>query len=247
MKALVFAAGLGTRLGEITREIPKALVPVGGVPMLQRVLDKLRGAGFGPLVVNSCYKAELIERFLADNPQAGRGVLLSREPGPEPFETGGGIKFARPLLEDSPRFLAHNADILSDLDLARFVALSKKSALASLLVTEPKAGDSRFFLFDDSMRLRGWTNSVTGEVRGEAAALDKCKRMSFSGIHLISKEIFPLMEDWPERFSITDFYIAAAASHPIYGVKAGDPLLIDIGKPESLELARRAVSEGRLA
>ena len=243
MKAMVFAAGLGTRLGKITEDIPKALVPLGGVPALQIVLEKLRRAGFAPIVVNACYKAERIEAFLAENPRLGRGVLLSREPGPEPLETGGGIKFARALLEDSPRFLAHNADIISDADLADFVSKSRPEALASLLVTPARPEDTRFFLFDDSLRLRGWTDSLTGEVRG-CGSPEGLRKMSFTGIHLLSSGVFALMRDFPERFSITDFYISQAASQPIYGVEAADLHIVDIGSPESLEKARRLFVEG---
>lgn len=245
MKAIVFAAGLGTRLGEITKDIPKALVKLGGVPMLQRVLEKLRLGGFGPVVVNACYKADKIEDFLAAGGYCDKEIMLSREPGPEPFETGGGIKFARPLLEDSPFFLAHNVDVLSNAELKRFVREAKKEALANLLVTEPKEEDNRFFLFDESMRLVGWINTSTFEVKGEVKDLSRCKRMSFSGIHLISREVFPLMENWPERFSITDFYISEASKHPIYGVYAPKLDLLDIGSPETLTLAERAVLEGR--
>ena len=303
MKALVFAAGLGTRLGEITRDIPKAMVKVGGVPMLERVLLRLREAGFSEVVVNACYKAECIEEFLASEPVPGLDVRISREPGPEPFETGGGIRFARPLLhapsphpgldpgspschpappschpepvEGSPSFLAHNADILTDLDLAWFSRQARPGALATLLVTDPKPTDNRFFLFTPGdLRLVGWTNTATAEVRGPVATpgsilspschpdtlscypephschpepvegslplLENCVRMSFCGIHIISNAVFPLMETWPERFSITDFYIQEAARHPIYGVPApAGTLILDIGSPSALAEADR--------
>lgn len=262
MKALVFAAGLGTRLGEITKEIPKALVPVGGVPMLERVLGKLSAAGFGEAVVTVCYKADRIREWLASGPVPGIEVSLSIEPGPEPFETGGGIKFARPLLDDGRPFLAHNVDILSDADLAEFVnsgldALLPTGALAALLVTNPRPEDDRFFLFDPAdMRLRGWANTRTGEVRGcvkgaEGAPADApdasdLRRMSFCGIHLISPAIFPLMEDWPERFSITDLYIAEAARRPIYGIPAPEGFrIIDIGSPETLAEAELTIPRTR--
>jgi len=256
MKALVFAAGLGTRLGSITRDIPKAMVKVGGIPMLERVLVRLRDAGFSEVVVNACYKASCIEEFLAAGPVPGMNVHISREPGPEPFETGGGIKFARPLLhapsphpeasschpepaEGSPAFLAHNADILTDLDLAWFAAQARPGALATLLVTDPKPADNRFFLFSPGdLRLVGWTNITTGEVRGQAP--EGCIRMSFCGIHVISDAVFPLMESWPERFSITDFYIQEAARHPIYGVPApAGTRILDIGSPAALAEADR--------
>ena len=250
MKALVFAAGLGTRLGPITRDMPKALVPVGGQAMLGRVMQKLCFAGFRDIVITACYKSWMVEDWLRENSPSGAAVALSLEPGPDPFETGGGIKFARPLLGDEP-FLVHNVDILSDADLAAFAEAAVDSLatdncpLAALLVTDPRPEDYRFFLFDPAdMRLRGWTNTRTGEVRGcvrgaegapaNAPAASSLRRMSFCGIHVVSPAVFPLMESWPERFSITDFYIKEAERHPIYGIAAPNLNIIDIGTPETL-------------
>ena len=235
MKALIFAAGLGTRLKPLTDSIPKALVPVGGVPMLERVILKFKEAGFTEMVVNTCYFADKVEKFLSDNGNFGIDIRISREQGPEPFETGGGIKYARALLEDGEPFLAYNVDILSDVDLRGFIEQTDPGALANLLVTAPKDTDDRFFLFDGDMRLSGWTNIRTGAVRGNPGP--DSRRMSFCGIHLVSPEIFPLLESWPERFSITDFYIESAASHIIRGVEAKDLKLIDIGSPEALKRA----------
>ena len=245
MKALVFAAGLGTRLGPLTAQMPKALVPVGGEAMLGRVMRKLCFAGFRDIVVTACYKAGMVQDWLRENCPSGATVALSLEPGPEPFETGGGIKFARPLLEDGEPFLVHNVDILSNADLAAFASAAHPDALATLLVTNPRQEDYRFFLFDPAdMRLVGWTNTRTGEVRGNVRAED-CRRMSFCGIHMVSPTVFPLMESWPERFSITDFYIKEAERHPIYGIAAPDLKIIDIGTPETLAEAERAVQGSR--
>ena len=250
MKALVFAAGLGTRLGPITRDMPKALVPVGGQAMLGRVMQKLCFAGFRDIVVTACYKSWMVEDWLRENTPSEATVALSLEPGPDPFETGGGIKFARPLLGDEP-FLVHNVDILSDADLAAFAKAAVDSLasdnwpLAALLVTDPRPEDYRFFLFDPAdMRLCGWTNTRTGDVRGcvqgaegapaNSPAASELRRMSFCGIHVVSPAVFPLMESWPERFSITDFYIKEAERHPIYGIAAPNVKIIDIGTPETL-------------
>ena len=264
MKALVFAAGLGTRLGPLTAQMPKALVPVGGEAMLGRVMQKLCFAGFRDIVVTVCYKAGMVQDWLRENYPSGATVALSLEPGPEPFETGGGIKFARPLLESRPDavaasagagepFLVHNVDILSDADLAAFSEAGRKllvpsGLIAVLLVTNPRPEDYRFFLFDPAdMRLRGWINTRTGEIRGcvhgaagapsGAPLPEELIRMSFSGIHLVSPVVFPLMESWPERFSITDFYIKEAERHPIYGIAAPNLKIIDIGTPETLAAA----------
>ena len=130
MKALIFAAGLGTRLRPITDRMPKALVPVGGVPMLERVLVKLRDAGISGFVVNACWLSGQIVDFVAGH-DFGVDVRVSVEDGDEPLETGGGIKHARSLLDG--RFLVHNADILSDLDVRWFLSQDSPGSLATLL------------------------------------------------------------------------------------------------------------------
>jgi len=239
MRALIFAAGLGTRLRPLTNSIPKALVCVGGVPMLERVIDKLRDSGYDEIVVNTHYFADKVEAFLSSK-DFGVDIKISHENASEPFETGGGIKFARPLLDGEP-FLVHNVDILSDVDLEAFASAARPGALANLLVCEAEA--DRYFLFDDDMRLVGWTNVKTGQVRSSLADFDPTKyhKFSFCGIHLVSNSIFDLLEGWPSRFSITDFYIEAAASQPIYGVNLGPLNLIDIGSPEKLAEAEKMI------
>ena len=238
MKAMIFAAGLGTRLRPLTDSVPKALVKVGGVPMLARVLDKVRKAGISEAGVIACYLKEQIVSFVRENYP---DVEVSVEDGEEPLETGGGIKRARGLLGEG-RFLVHNADILSDVDLKWFIGKDRPGSLATLLVTSAPA--DRYLLFDDGMRLVGWTNVRTGEVKSPYPDFDPSlyRKLSFCGIHILSDEAFALMEDWPRRFSITDFYLAQAAQHPIYGVEAPGLRLIDIGSPEKLAEAEAEIS-----
>lgn len=235
MKALIFAAGLGTRLRPLTDTMPKALVPVAGVPMLERVLCKLRDAGLDSFVVNVHHFAEQIERFLAEKGDFGVPVAISREER-EPLETGGGIKHAAPLLASSAgRFLVHNVDILSDLDVRWFLAQDDPESLATLLLIDAPA--DRYLLFDDGMRLVGWTNVRTGEVKSPFLPdFDpaKYRRYSFCGIHIVSEAVFDKMAAWPEKFSIIDFYLQQAAENKIRGVLAPDLQLIDIGSPAKL-------------
>ena len=235
MKALIFAAGLGTRLRPLTDTMPKALVPVAGVPMLERVLCKLRDAGLDSFVVNVHHFAEQIERFLAEKGDFGVPVAISREER-EPLETGGGIKHAAPLLASSAgRFLVHNVDILSDLDVRWFLAQDDPESLATLLLIDAPA--DRYLLFDDGMRLVGWTNVRTGEVKSPFLPdFDpaKYRRYSFCGIHLVPEAVFDKMAAWPEKFSIIDFYLQQAAENKIRGVLAPDLQLIDIGSPAKL-------------
>ena len=235
MKAMIFAAGLGTRLRPLTDRMPKALVPVAGVPMLQRVLCKLRDAGFDSFVVNVHHFAEQIEDFLAENGNFGVPVAISREEG-EPLETGGGIKHAAPLLASPEgRFLVHNVDILSNLDVRRLLAQDAPENLATLLLIDAPA--DRYLLFDDEMRLAGWTNVRTGEVKSPYLPdFDPAHyhRYSFCGIHIVSEAIFAKMASWPEKFSIIDFYLSECAAGTIRGVVAPGLRLIDIGSPEKL-------------
>jgi NDP-sugar pyrophosphorylase family protein len=241
MKALVFAAGLGTRLRPLTDTMPKALVPVAGVPMLERVLCKLRDAGIEAFVVNVHHFAEQIEAFLAEKGDFGVPVAISREER-EPLETGGGIKHAAPLLGPG-RFLVHNVDILSDLDVRWFLEQDDPDALATLLLIDAPA--DRYLLFDEQMRLVGWTNVRTGEVKSPYLPdFDpaRYRRYSFCGIHVVSDAVFEKMASWPEKFSIIDFYLSECAAGTIRGVVAPDLHLIDIGSPEKLAEANARLS-----
>lgn len=244
MKAMIFAAGLGTRLRPLTDTMPKALVPVGGVPMLRRVIEKLKAAGIDEFVVNVHHFAGQIEDYLASNGDFGVHIDISRETE-RPLETGGGIRRAEPFLKGG-RFLVHNVDMLSDLDVRRFLAADSPSALATLLVTDSDDAD-RFLLFDDGLRLAGWTNIRTGEVKSPYPDFDpsRCRRLSFCGVHVVSPEVFPLMRPWPEKFSIIDFYLSVAAEHEIRAVYAPGLKIIDIGSPEKLSEAEGLFAPGR--
>lgn len=242
MKAMVFAAGLGTRLKPITDTLPKALVPVCGEPLLAHTLRKLQKAGYTEAVVNIHHFPELIRDYLARQ-DFGLKISISDESA-QLLETGGGILHAKALLQGGEPFLAHNVDIVSDVDLAWFRAQMRPGALATLLVSERQT--SRYLLFDEDMRLVGWTNIITGEVRSPYPNLDPsaCHRLAFSGIHNISPAIFDAFDALavPERFPIVDFYIKVCDRYPIYGAVAKDLRLVDVGKfetlPEAEEICR---------
>lgn len=235
MKALIFAAGLGTRLKPITDTIPKAMVPIEGKPLLEHVLLKLKNAGCHEVVVNVHHFANQIRDFVS-NHDFGMSVLLSDESN-ELLETGGGIKKAHHLLGDSEPFLVHNVDILSNLDLADFYAKHLPNRLATLLVSQRET--QRYLLFNSENRLVGWTNVKTGEVKSPYADLDvsACQKLAFAGIHVISPAIFPLMDAWNGKFSIIDFYLSVADKYIVYGQEIADLELIDVGKLDSLEQA----------
>lgn len=237
MKAFVLAAGLGTRLKPFTLEHPKALVPVGGVPMLERVLLRLREQGFKDVVVNVHHFADQIEEFLKANGDFGLRVSISDERG-ELLDTGGAILHARRFLDvDDEPFLVHNVDILSDAPLRSLMERHKESrAMATLLVSDRPS--SRRLCFSPDMRLRGWRNLSDGAVKPADYRPEPTDRqLAFSGIHVLSPaKAFAEMERQHRegRFSIIDFYLDACRSESVTGYEAANLRLIDIGKPATL-------------
>lgn len=202
---MIFAAGLGTRLKPLTDTMPKALVPVAGEPLLWHVIMKLKGAGYERIVVNVHHFADQIIDYLHANNGFGLDIRISDE-REQLLETGGGIKKALPLFDPESPILIHNVDILSNLDLRQ---LPMDAPL--LVVSQRKT--KRYLLFDDEMRLQGWTNIETGEVKGPAKDAQhsspntQLKKLAFSGIHVFHPSLAPLLSDWRERFPIMDFYL----------------------------------------
>ena len=242
MKAIIFAAGLGTRLKPVTDNIPKALVPVGGKPLLWHVIHKLQQAGVDHFVVNVHHFAGLIADYIRQEDWNGAVIELSVEEE-RPLETGGGIRKAAELLQGSGCFFAHNVDILSNADLPALAAAARPDALATLLVSSRQT--QRYLLFDSEMRLVGWTNIATGEVRSPYRDLriEECSKYAFAGIHYISDKILPLLQQMPDRFSIMDFYLQVADRIPIYGYAPQGLQILDVGKPETLSKARALFKE----
>ncbi len=234
-QAMIFAAGLGTRLKPLTDTMPKALVRVGDKPLLQHTVDNLRQAGMERIVVNVHHFANQITDYLAGHDNFGMDIRISDETAGL-LETGGGIKKAAPLFAPDAPILIHNVDILSNVDLAAFYDEGKAHD-ATLLVSDRKT--KRYLLFDDDMRLMGWTNIETGEVRSPHANLDpaRCRRYAFSGIHLFSPRLFPQMETMPDKFGIIDFYLKVCARADIRGCFKGDLRLMDVGKTDTLHEA----------
>lgn len=223
-QAMIFAAGLGTRLKPLTDTMPKALVKVGGQPLLWHVVQKLKTAGYERVVVNVHHFAEQIVDYLKENQNFGLDIRISDERYGL-LETGGGIKKALPLFDSESPILIHNVDIVSNLDLN---ALPTETPL--LVVSQRQT--KRYLQFDDTMRLVGWKNIETGEVKGcEGNAL------AFSGIHVFHPSLAPLLAEWPDRFPIMDFYLKACADHLIRGYEAQDLRLLDVGKLDTLDYA----------
>lgn len=240
MRAMIFAAGLGTRLKPLTDTMPKALVPVGGQPLLAHVIRKLADAGYNHLVVNVHHFPDQIIGYLQEH-DFGVRIDISDE---RDFllETGGGIAHARPFLEGEP-FLVHNVDILSNLDLGWLREQHRPESLATLLVSERQT--QRYLLFREDGRLAGWTNLASGEVRSPYPDLDPsaCRRLAFSGIHYMGAGIFEAMEalEMPRRFPIMDFYLKACDRYPIYAAIQPSLRLLDVGKLDTLAAAEEFI------
>ena len=238
MKALIFAAGLGTRLKPLTDTLPKALVPVCGQPLLYHVIGKLRDAGYTQLVVNVHHFPEKIREYL-DAHDFGVDIRISDESG-QLLETGGGILHAQELLLPCEEpFLVHNVDIISNLDLSWLRGQSRPDALATLVVSPRET--RRKLLFNEDRRLVGWMDSASGEIRSPYPGLDpsRCRHYAFAGVHNLSPRIFPHFQEWgfSGRFPIMDFYLKSCASEPIYGAVAENLTMVDVGKFDQLARA----------
>ena len=236
---MILAAGKGTRLQRRTEKTPKALVRAGGMSLLERLIGKLKAEGFTYIVINVHHLAGQITAFLEEHDNFGLDIRISEE-REQLLETGGGIMHAAPLLQGDEPFLVHNVDILSDLNLrALYHAHLKNNTLATLAVRNRET--SRYLLFDEKLRMRGWENKKTGEKiipREYDAPLNP---FAFSGIHVISPGIFKLFAE-SGSFSIIDTYLRLCPEHKIAGYLHDEGYWIDAGKPEGLAEADKLLS-----
>lgn len=241
MQAMIFAAGLGTRLKPLTDAMPKALVRVGGCTLLERVISRLAAIGTDNMVVNVHHFAEQIKDYLHANSNFGQNIMVSDESS-QLLDTGGGLKKAQGLFRSDEPVLIHNVDILSNVDLRTFYEQGRH-ADATLLVSQRQT--QRYLLFDNEMRLVGWTNIKTGEVRSPYKDINPsdCTMLAFAGIHTFSPQLFALMDDYPDRFGIMDFYLSVCYKTTIKGVMADGLKLLDVGKVESLATAEQFIRE----
>lgn len=261
---MIFAAGLGTRLKPITDSIPKALLPIGGKTLLEWQLEKLRNAGFRDVVINIHHFPEQIRAFCAElctrADFASMRIQFSDE-SEMLLETGGGLKKAGELLtnmssvkedtskepkeapydgtNDDEPILVMNVDVLSNISLHEVIAAHQADSLATLVVSERKT--QRYFVFDQQNQLVGWTNIASGECKPEGFVYDEKKEhrlLAFSGMHVVSPQIFEQMKEWPERFPIVDFYLQALKTQTIRSFVPKDYRMMDIGKIDHLDEAK---------
>ena len=248
MNAFIFAAGLGTRLKPLTDTMPKALVPVGGKPLLAHVIEKLKAAGCKKIVINIHHFGDMIIDYVKSQNNFGVEILFSDE-RQMLLETGGAIKHAVDLLGDEP-FLIHNVDILSNVDLKALIAAhSKADSAATLLVS--KRNSTRALLFSPEGNLTAWTNKTTGEVKSPyenikiaslAGSVSGLEEFAFSGIHIFSPRLFKYFDAYPEKFSIIDFYLNTCKDEKIKAYTQEGLQLLDVGKLDSLERAEGFVT-----
>lgn len=231
MTTMIFAAGCGTRLKPLTDVVPKALVPVGGKPLLQRVLEAVGG---DRVVINIHHHADQIRNFIDISREHWPMEILLSDESAALLDTGGGLRKAAPLLlVGNEPVLIHNVDILSNVNLSRF-RQDNAGHDATLLVSHRDT--ARYLVFNADLRLVGWTNIKTGEVKGEAPQ-PGYHLLAFAGIHLISPRLLRLMQSWPEKFSIIDFYLAVCRDYDIHACAPADLRILDVGKLDTLAAA----------
>ena len=232
-KAMILAAGLGTRLKPFTDKHPKALALVNGKSLLQRNIEYLQQYGIRNVIVNTHHFAEQIEEAVVSNHGWGSDITISYER--DVLETGGGLQFASRYLQTEENFVLINADVLTNLPLHEMKAQHiQNKPLATLAVSHRST--SRYLLFTDNNELCGWRNMKTGEVKiaKESASYHE---KAFSGIHVINQRIFELMHAFNGKFSIIDVYLKLAAMQSIQGFAHNEYLFTDVGKPESITIA----------
>jgi NDP-sugar pyrophosphorylase family protein len=244
MDAMILAAGLGTRLRPLTHEVPKALVEVAGVPMLERVARRVIEAGADRLLVNVAHLGEQVAEYVE---RAGWGVdevVVSDEPG-GPYETGGGLKYAADFFRRDAPFLMHNADILTDVDLGALYGAHAEADDGRLATLACRAADTdRYLLFDDG-GLLGY--AYDGEEHLKRDAQGEPVRLDFCGVQVCEPELLGIVGDVDEqKFSIMTTYLRLAGEGRRIAAFEGGHACMDVGTHERLEEASAAVEAGRI-
>jgi NDP-sugar pyrophosphorylase family protein len=241
MKAMILAAGIGSRLRPLTDGIPKALVDVGGAPMIERVIRRLAAAGVSEVVLNLFHFGDRIVEFLASKRNLGLRIEFCREA--ELLDTGGGLKNAAWFFDDGRPFFLHNVDVLSDIDLQELLRSHQRAgALATLAVQ--RRPSSRQLVFDRNGQLCGRVSPDGAEwARGPVS---DAERFAFTGIHVIEPAIFPRMSETGAFPIIRAYLRLAGEGERIVAYRTDGSYWQDIGSMEKLERARRSAAEGQL-
>lgn len=257
-KAMIFAAGLGTRLKPLTDVMPKALITIGGKPLIEHVLRKLVQSGFNDVTINVHHFADMIEEWVntlrINNKFIPSNIKINiSDERDKLLDTGGGIVHAKEYLTQAnpnQKVLIHNVDILSNVNLNELLLYSEKNKSDVYLLVSKRI-TSRYFIFDDNMQLVGWINNSTGEIKSphdvvHISLRDKPQELldynnyhlrAFSGIHLLNTSILHLMSSYPDKFSITDFYINSCKDIIIKGYEYANLKILDVGKTDTIKEA----------
>ncbi len=233
MNALIFAAGLGTRLAHITKEKPKALVEVAGKPMLQHAIEKVISIGVTRIVINVHHLAQSIIDYISTLNYPNTELLISDERS-QLLETGGGLLHASPHFIKGKPIIIYNSDVITGVDLNKMYQYhQEKGGIATLMVKDRPT--SRYFIFDEEMRLSGWENISSKEQR-ITRNIENTSLYAFSGIHIINPELITKLGK-KRKFSITNGYLDISNQEKIYGWKEWDEYWFDVGTPEKLQTA----------
>ncbi len=233
MKAMIFAAGLGTRLYPHTTNKPKALVEVSSKTLLQHAIEKVAKYGYNQLVINVHHFGDQIIDFLERKGNFGLDIQISDEKD-SLLDTGGAILNAATYLEGNEPFLVYNVDVISNIDLKLFREYhEKKGGLATLVVRDRKT--ERYLLLDDSMQLSGWRNLKTG-CENISRQVQKYNFWAYSGIQIINPPIFKLITE-TGKFPLIPLYLRLSNEYPIFGYNDPSSLWMDLGKPDQLKEA----------
>jgi len=234
MKAMILAAGKGTRLGRITQNIPKVLVDINGKSMLHRAVEKCTASGFDDIIINVHHFADMVEEEIRKLNKKGFRITVSDERAML-LETGGGLFKARDFFDRDP-FLVYNADIITDLDISTLFSFHlKNNGLATLAVRNREG--IRYYLVNSEGLLRGWTNKATGERILTGPENEKLYEIAFSSIHIINPEIFRYMTDGV--YTMTALYLHLASAHNIFTCRFDGGYWANVGTPEILEEVRK--------
>lgn len=228
---MILAAGLGTRLHPLTDTIPKALVTVKGITLLEHSIRYLQRNGVNSIIINIHHFGEQVIDFLAEHANFGSEIAVSDERD-QLLDTGGGLRKAAWFFGEYDPFIVYNVDVISDLVLAKVMDHHRRSnALAALVVR--KRETSRYFLFNREMELSGWENKLTGEQKIMREEQGELKAFAFSGIQVLCPSIFPLITE-EGKFSLTELYLRLAATQKISGFIDEKSYWIDFGKPQNI-------------